>query len=518
MDGNTVRIFDTTLRDGEQAPGNALDPAEKLRLAHQLERLGVDIIEAGFPVASEADFHGVRQIATELRTPVIAALARCQEGDIAAAADSLRQAAHPRIHLFLATSDIHLEHKLRISRDEAVARISSSVADARRMVDDVQFSCEDASRTDPDFLAVAVTAAIAAGATTINLPDTVGYAMPDDYGAMFRRLQEKVSSAREVILSAHCHDDLGMATANSLAAIANGARQVECTINGIGERAGNASLEEIVMCGRVRPRALRFTTGVESREIMRTSQLLSHLTGVTPQPNKAIVGRNAFAHESGIHQHGMLRHSQTYEIMAPDDVGVSRSSLVLGRHSGRAALARRYEELGWSLDQETLERAYQAFVQVASKKRAVHDEDLIALVHQSFRDIPETHRLAMLAVECGTVTARATIRMTGPWEGERALGSSGDGPIAAAFAAIAGIVGTAIEVDDLDLRSVTPGRDAVGHVFLRARIGGRAFTGQGNSTDIVEAAVKALLAALDKAHFADQIEAEEFAGTAMWGV
>lgn len=513
----TVTIFDTTLRDGEQAPGNALHPEEKLRLARQLARLGVDVLEAGFPAASEADFRGVAEIARRVRGPAITALARCTDGDIDLAADAVRSAERPRIHCFLSTSDLHLARKLRISREEGLARIAAGVARARRHTDDVQFSCEDASRTDAAYLLEAVAVAVEAGATTINLPDTVGYALPDEYGAMFAAVAAHLAGA-EVTLSAHCHDDLGLATANSLAAVRAGARQVECTVNGIGERAGNAALEEIVMAGRVRAGELRFRTGIVATELLRTSRLLAHFTGVTPSPNKAIVGKNAFAHESGIHQHGMLADRRTYEIMRPADVGVTRSTMVLGRHSGRAALAHRYEALGWSLDAETLERAYAAFLAVAARKREVHDEDLIALVHQSFQDVPPTFAVSHLAVECGGVPPHAVVRMTGPWRGERSACAGGDGPIAAAFAAVATILDRPIEVEELELRAVTPGRDAVGHVFLRIRVGGRAFSGQGNSTDVVEASVRALVVALDKAHFAEALEGEALASTYLWGV
>ncbi|MEP7228170.1 MAG: 2-isopropylmalate synthase, partial [Gemmatimonadales bacterium] len=344
-----VLIFDTTLRDGEQAPGNSLSPEEKLRLARQLDTLGVDIIEAGFPAASEGDYRSVRDIATEVRSPVIAALARCLERDIELAGEALSDAARGRLHVFISTSDLHIREKLRTTRDGVLAMAREGVRRARGYTDDVEFSAEDASRTDPDFLCRVVEAAIEEGATTINLPDTVGYAMPAEYAAMFRNVRERVPGIDRVILSAHCHDDLGLAVANTLAAITAGAAQVECTVNGIGERAGNASLEEIVMASRVRGAAVAFQCKVESREIYRTSQLLSYLTGVFPQPNKAIVGRNAFAHEAGIHQHGMLQNGLTYEIIRPEMVGIPHSTLVLGKHSGRHALERRCQELGYQL-------------------------------------------------------------------------------------------------------------------------------------------------------------------------
>ncbi|HEX6616314.1 MAG TPA: 2-isopropylmalate synthase, partial [Gemmatimonadales bacterium] len=338
MSLHDVLIFDTTLRDGEQAPGNSLSPEEKLRLARQLDALGVDILEAGFPAASEGDFRSVQQIAAEVRRPVIAALARCHERDIELAGEAIGGAARGRLHVFISTSDLHIKDKLRSTREDVLERARTAIRQARRYTDDVEFSAEDASRTDPDFLCRMVEMAIHEGATTVNLPDTVGYAMPDEYGRMFRMVQERVPGVERVVLSAHCHDDLGLAVANSLAAIAAGVRQVECTVNGIGERAGNAALEELVMASHVRGPALGFRCNVDSREIYRTSQLLGYLTGSFPQPNKAIVGRNAFAHESGIHQHGMLQNGLTYEIIRPETVGIPRSTLVLGKHSGRHAL------------------------------------------------------------------------------------------------------------------------------------------------------------------------------------
>ncbi|MGH7578643.1 MAG: 2-isopropylmalate synthase, partial [Gemmatimonadales bacterium] len=381
MGTSHVLIFDTTLRDGEQAPGNSLTPEEKLRLARQLDALGVDIIEAGFPAASEGDYRSVREIAAELRRPVIAALARCTERDIDLAGETLGGAERARIHVFISTSDLHMREKLRLGRDDVVERARAAVRRARQFTDDVEFSAEDASRTDPDFLCRVVQAAIEEGATTVNLPDTVGYAMPEEYGAMFRDVLARVPGADRVTLSAHCHDDLGMAVANTLAAIAAGARQVECTVNGIGERAGNAALEEIVIASQVRNAALGFHCNVEPREIYRASQLLSYLTGVFPQPNKAIVGRNAFAHEAGIHQHGVLRERRTYEIMTPELVGAPGTELVLGKHSGRHGLESRYEALGYTLTPEQLQRVTRDFKALADKKKIVLDEDLISILH-----------------------------------------------------------------------------------------------------------------------------------------
>jgi 2-isopropylmalate synthase len=513
-----VVIFDTTLRDGEQAPGNSMTPEEKLRLARQLDVLGVDVIETGFPAASDGDFRGVRGIAEEVRRPVIAALARCHERDIDLAGEALRPAERPRVHVFIATSDIHLQHKLRISKEECLERARAAVQRARRYTDDVEFSAEDASRSDVAFLCQVVEAAIAEGATTINLPDTVGYAMPAEYGAMFRTVRERVPNSDKVVFSAHCHDDLGLAVANSLAAIEAGAGQVECTVNGIGERAGNAALEEIVMVGHVRPQAVAFHCGINTREIFRTSQMLSHVIGAFPQPNKAVVGRNAFAHEAGIHQHGVMLNGLTYEIIRPETVGVPRSTLVLGKHSGRHALERRYRELGYELDEPTLEWLYREFTTLADRKEEILDEDLLALLHESFHDAPESYQLTYLKVLCGTVSASAEVTLTGPWLRERTVTGTGNGPIAAAFAGISAIVERQIEVLNLSLQSVTPGKDSVGHVFLQARIDGKTLTGHGASTDVVEASARAMVHALNKATFADRLEDNSLNNVYLWGV
>ena len=516
--GRDVVIFDTTLRDGEQAPGNSMTPEAKLRLAHQLDRLGVDVIEAGFPSASEGDFSGVRAIAEAVQRPVIAALARCHDRDIDRAGEALRPAARGRIHVFIATSDLHLEHKLRLTRDQCLERARAAVQRARGFTDDVEFSAEDATRTDLEFLCRVVETAIDAGATTINLPDTVGYATPAEYGAMFRAVRERVPGSDRVAFSAHCHDDLGLAVANSLAAIEAGAGQVECTINGIGERAGNAALEEIVVAGRVRPQAVAFRCRVNTPELFRTSQLLSHVTGIFPQPNKAVVGRNAFAHEAGIHQHGMIQNGLTYEIIRPEEVGVARSTLVLGKHSGRHALERRYRELGYELDDATLDNLYQEFTTLADKKREVLDEDLLALLHGRFHDAPEAYRLGALEVTCGTVPATADVTLSGPWAGARRVTATGNGPVAAAFAAVGELVGRRIEVLNLNVQSVTPGRDSLGQVLVQVKVDGKSLSGHGASTDIVEASTRALVHALNKASHADDLEGESLNAAYFWGV
>ena len=513
-----VIIFDTTLRDGEQAPGNAMSPEAKLRLARQLDTLGVDVIEAGFPAASQGDLRGVQQVAEAVRRPIIAALARCHDGDIDAAAAALQPAHRKRIHVFIATSDLHLEQKLRIDRPTCVARVRAAVRRARGYTADVEFSAEDATRSDLDFLCRVVLVAITEGATTINLPDTVGYTTPAEYVSLFRSVRERVPEAAAVVLSAHCHDDLGLAVANSLAAIEAGAGQVECTVNGIGERAGNAALEEIVMAGRVRPQVVGFQCRVNPREIVRTSRLLSHEIGVFPQPNKAIVGRNAFAHEAGIHQHGVLQNGLTYEIIAPETVGAGGSSIVLGKHSGRHALERRYRELGYEPDAATLEQLYQAFTALADKKRQILDEDLLTLLHDGFHRAPEVYSLTELRVTCGTDTASAAVRVAGPGFNERSASATGNGPIAAAFAAIGEAVGRAIEVLDLSVQSVTPGRDSLGRVILQVRIDGKSLSGHGASTDIVEAGARALLHALNKADHADGLETAALSSSYFWGV
>jgi 2-isopropylmalate synthase len=518
--GRDVIIFDTTLRDGEQAPGNSMTADEKVRLAQQLDTLGVDVIEAGFPSASEGDRRAVRAVAEALRRPVVAALARCHDRDIDLAGEALRAAARPRVHVFIATSDLHLECKLRLSREQCLERARDAVRRARRYSDDVEFSAEDATRTDLEFLCRVVEAAIAAGATTINLPDTVGYALPVEYGALFRAVRERVPNSDRAVFSAHCHDDLGLAVANSLAAIEAGAGQVECTVNGIGERAGNAALEEIVVAGRVRRHAVSFRCGVNSQELYRTSQLLSHVIGVFPQPNKAVVGRNAFAHEAGIHQHGVIQNGLTYEIIRPEEVGVARSSLVLGKHSGRHALERRYRELGYELDDATLGKLYGEFTALADKKREILDEDLLAILHGRFHDAPEAYRLTHLEVTCGTGAATAHVRLAGPASDgpERSASAGGNGPIAAAFAAIAKVVGRQVDVMNLTVQSVTPGRDSLGQVLVQARIDGKSLSGHGASTDIVEASARALVHALNKVRHADQLEDQSLNASYFWGV
>jgi 2-isopropylmalate synthase len=381
----SITVFDTTLRDGEQSPGCSMNRQEKLRLAHQLDRLGVDVIEAGFPIASDGDFESVKAIASVVRRPIIAGLARACRPDIERAWEALKDAARPRIHVFLATSDIHLQYKLRITRDQCVEQARESIRFAKSLCDDVEFSPEDATRTDPDFLCRVLDAVVEAGATTLNIPDTVGYTVPAEFGALITTIRQRVKGIESVVISAHCHNDLGMAVANALAAVSAGARQVECTINGIGERAGNASLEEIVMAMRVRPDRYPYETGIIGEQIFPSSQMLSEITGVPVQPNKAITGRNAFAHEAGIHQDGVLKNPLTYEIMTPQSVGVPDSKLVLGKHSGRHALSMRCEQLGYQFDRRALDDIYRRFVRLADKIKHVEDHHLLELIRDTHK-------------------------------------------------------------------------------------------------------------------------------------
>jgi len=494
-----ILVFDTTLRDGEQSPGATMNPAEKLRMAHALDELGVDVMEAGFPISSPDDSLAVKKVAREVRRPIITALGRCNPADVIAAAEALEDAARPRIHVFIATSPIHLSRKLRISEDDCVERAVRAVEQALQYTDDVEFSAEDATRTPLPFLARVVKEVVKAGATTVNLPDTVGYAYPAEIREMISTLREEVPELENVILSVHCHNDLGLATANTLAGLEAGARQVECTVNGIGERAGNAGLEEIVMALHVRKDLTGLSTGIDTSQIYPTSRLLSRITGIHPQPNKAIVGKNAFAHEAGIHQDGMLKERSTYEIMDPATVGVPRSQLVLGKHSGRHALQSRYQELGHEVEGEGLDRAYRLFKLLADQKKSILDEDLLAILHHGAPDdTPVRYRLEDLEVHCGgrTSTARVTVRKND--EAPVTATAEDDGPIAASFSAIAKLVGQEVELEELTIRATTPGRDAVGEVSIQVLVGDRTFRGTGASTDVVNAAVRALLHALNK--------------------
>jgi 2-isopropylmalate synthase len=514
-----VLIFDTTLRDGEQSPGASMTPPEKLRLAHQLDSLGVDIIEAGFPASSPADFDSVQEIAAAVRRPLIAGLARATQNDIERAAAALKHAERSRLHIFLATSEIHLRYKLRLTREQCLARGVEAVRMARPHFTDVEFSAEDATRTDVGFLCEMMSAVIEAGATTINVPDTVGYAHPAQIRRMVEALHAHVRGIERVVISVHCHDDLGLAVANSLAGIEAGAGQVECTINGIGERAGNAALEEIVMALRTRHDVYPYTNGIDTTELYRTSQLLTHITGIHPQPNKAIVGRNAFAHEAGIHQDGVIKEKTTYEIMTPESVGARGTSLVLGKHSGRHALSQRLRQLGFELTEDETDRAYALFKLLADTKKTVLDEDLIAILqHGPLDDVPHRYRLRALEVVCGARQAAARLTLADR-DTEREAVADGDGPIAAAFAAVDALVEQTIELNELHVQSITPGRDSVGEVTVHVRVDGKSFTGRGASPDIVNGAVRAYLHAINKAAHAREIEAAALEQASyLWGV
>ncbi|QSX79982.1 2-isopropylmalate synthase [Agrilutibacter solisilvae] len=497
-----IRIFDTTLRDGEQSPGCSMTASQKLRLAHSLADLGVDIIEAGFPASSTADVQATAAIARDVRGATIATLARCHAGDIEACARALEHAHSPRIHVFISTSPLHREHKLGLSRDEVIERAVMGVALARQHADDVEFSAEDALRTEPDFLAQVCGAALAAGARTLNIPDTVGYTTPAEIRALFEYLRAQVPGAEGAVFSAHCHDDLGLAVANSLAAIEGGAGQVECTINGIGERAGNCALEELVMALNVRRGWFGARTRIDTRRLVPTSRLLSRITGMQVQRNKAVVGLNAFAHESGIHQHGMLRHRGTYEIMRPQDVGWQQSQMVLGRHSGRAALADRLQSLGFTLDEAQLNGVFAGFKALAEKKREIFDADLEALVLGADAAATRGYRLARWHVSTGVGAESlptASVRLidtSGVSIDEAAVG---DGPVHALFAALARATALEMEIESYQVSSVTTGDDAQGQASLTARVDGVEFTGSGTSTDILEASAHAWLDVANRA-------------------
>ena len=522
MDESYVRIFDTTLRDGEQSPGAAMTPSEKLEVARALARLGVDVIEAGFPAASNDDFRAVRSIAEEIgvrvvagrpssEPPIVCALARASTLDIDRAWEAVKVASRPRIHTFLATSDLHLEHKLRMTRAEVLERARVMVAYARGLCDDVEFSAEDATRSDAAFLHDVLAAAIRAGATTINVPDTVGYSTPDEIAALLRGIRATVPGAEGIILSVHCHDDLGMATANSLSGLVAGARQVEVTMNGIGERAGNASLEEVVMSLRTRAPLFGLRTGIDTTQLLRASKVVSGCTGMAVQANKAVVGANAFAHESGIHQDGVLKNERTYEIMRPADVGVAQTRLVLGKHSGRHALGARLAELGSPLDPPALDRVFARFKALADRRKQVTDADLVAIVSSEALPPPESFSLEGIQAACGTASmATATVRLRTPDGHSHVQAAVGTGPVDALYKAIDAVVRSPLVLLEFAVRAVTEGIDALGEVSVRIRPEReplesqredgrpRIFHGHGADTDILVAAAKAYLAAINR--------------------
>ena len=499
MEKKRIVIFDTTLRDGEQSPGASLSVKEKVQIAIQLERLGVDIIEAGFPVSSKVQFEAVKACSSEVRNTIIAGLARTLEKDIKSAYESLRDAAHPRIHTFIATSPIHMKHKLHKTPDEVMKMAVEAVSLARSYVDDVEFSGEDAFRSDPVFLKEIVEAVIDAGAGTVNIPDTVGYAIPSEFGAFIRDIIENVPNIGDTVISVHCHNDLGLAVANSLAAIQNGARQVEVAVNGLGERAGNASLEEIVMALKVRHDYVGFDTDINTKEIYRTSHLVSNLSGIRVQPNKAIVGANAFAHEAGIHVDGLLKARSTYEIMTPEAIGLTDMKIVLGRHSGKHGLQKRLEDMGYILSDSELDLAFERFLAVADKKKEVFDEDLAAIIEDEIHSVPEYYKLDYFQISSGSSTIpTSTVKLL---VGDRVEQKSawGDGPVDATLKAINSIVGMPIKLGEYSLRAVTAGTEAIGEVTLKMTVNDNLIiTGRGASTDILEASAKAYVDGLNK--------------------
>jgi 2-isopropylmalate synthase len=499
MAEDRIRIFDTTLRDGEQAPGCSMTLGEKLRIARALAELNVDVIEAGFPAASPGDFESVKAIADEDFGPVICGLARCNAGDIEKVHAAVKGASKHRIHVFVATSAIHREHKLKMAKEEIIKSAVGAIGMAKELCDDVEFSPEDASRTELSYLAEVVSAAIEAGATTVNIPDTVGYTVPAEFDELFRYLRRHVAGIDGITLSVHCHNDLGMAVANSLAAVLAGARQVECTINGIGERAGNCSLEEIVMAIRTRSEFFGVNTGIETARLYPTSRLVSSITGMHIPRNKAIVGENAFAHEAGIHQHGMLQHSSTYEIMRPEEVGISRSNLVLGKHSGRHAFRDRVAELGFELDEFETNRAFQEFKKLADRKKDVFDGDIEAIIMSA--DSATSGPWILKSLEVRTRSdqpARAAVVLIGEDGAESAFEADGDGPIAAACHALEKLTGVAFTVRNFELHSASVGEDAQGAVTVTVEHEGESFRGHGASVDIVEAGTRACLEVINR--------------------
>jgi 2-isopropylmalate synthase len=494
-----VLIFDTTLRDGEQAPGCSMTLDEKLRVASALRDLQVDVIEAGFAAASPGDFESVQAIASSVTGPIICSLARCHPTDIERAAAAVRPAARKRVHVFLATSEIHRTLKLNMAKDEIIRRAVEGVRMARQHCDDVEFSAEDASRTEPAFLVDVVTAVIEAGARTINIPDTLGYTVPEEFARLFTHLRTKVPGIDKVTLSVHCHDDLGMAVANSLAAVSAGARQIECTINGIGERAGNCSLEEVVMAIRTRSNHYNLTTGIDTRKLYPTSRLVASITGMHVPRNKAVVGENAFAHESGIHQDGMLKHASTYEIMNPEDVGISRSNLVLGKHSGRHAFRDRVQQLGFNLNDAELNAAFAEFKKLADKKKELFDGDIEAIIMNAESGGEGPWTMAELHITAGTgAIAAAAVRLVHVDGRSLDEASVGDGPVDAAFKALERATGINLELKNFEVRSATGGEDAQGEVTVTVQWNGRSHRGRGASTDIVQAGALAYLDVINR--------------------
>ena len=496
-----IIVFDTTLRDGEQSPGASMNAAEKLRLATKLETLGVDAIEAGFPAASPGDFEAVKMVAGKIKKAQVTALARASKEDIDSAWGSIKEAAHPRIHTFIATSDIHLEHKLKMSRDEVIKAAIEAVKYAKSFTDNVEFSAEDGSRSDRDFLCRMFEAAIEAGATTVNLPDTVGYAMPDEFGQLITYVREHTPNINKAVLSVHCHNDLGLATANTLAGLKAGARQVEVTINGIGERAGNTSLEEVVMGLFTRREHIGLESSINTQEIHPASRLVSMVTGIVVQPNKAVVGANAFAHEAGIHQDGVLKHKMTYEIMEPETVGLTSNRLVLGKHSGRHAFKQRLAELGYELEEKDLNRVFEKFKELADKRKEILDEDIEVLVAEEILRVPDTFKLDYLNVVSGTVAVpTATVKLL--IDGQEAQNAGfGIGPIDATFNTIAKMTKTRSKLLRFSINAISGGTDAQGEVTVRLQENGLVALGKGADPDIFTASAKAYINGLNRLEY-----------------
>ena len=500
-----VQIFDTTLRDGEQSPGATMNVEEKLAIARQLEHLGVDVIEAGFAASSEGDYESVCRVAATVTRPIVLSLARTREQDVDRAVRAVERAKRPGIHIFIATSDIHLQHKLMMSRQEVLDAAVSAVTRARKHLDSIEFSAEDASRSEFDYLVQVFAAVIEAGATTINVPDTTGYAVPEEYGALFRRLRERVPGGERVIWSAHCHNDLGMAVANSLAAVQNGARQVECTVNGIGERAGNTAMEEVVMAIRTRADRFGVDTGIVTEQIYPTSRLLAQITGITVPLNKPIVGDNAFAHEAGIHQDGVLKHRLNYEIMRPETVGLDSNRIVLGKHSGRHAFVARLKELGLDTSEVDMNRVFERFKALADSKKNVYDEDLIALIAQeSVRGVRDRYQLLYLNVTSSSMAVpHATVKLS--IDGAEVVGhGTGDGMVDACYKAISDLTGQHPQLERYVVKAITGGTDAQGEVSCLVSEEGQTVTGQGSHTDIIQASALAYVNALNKLEYRRQ--------------
>lgn len=493
-----IKIFDTTLRDGEQSPGCSMNLEEKVEVAKQLEKLGVDVIEAGFAIASDGDFESIKAISKVIKKSTVASLARSTKGDIKRAYDAVKEAKHPRIHTFIATSDIHLEYKLKKSREEVLAITKEMVTYARSLCDDIEFSCEDATRTDLDYMCRVIEVAIECGATTINIPDTVGYTTPEEYFDIITYVRKNTKGIDDVSISVHCHNDLGLAVANSLSAIKAGADQIECTVNGIGERAGNAALEEIVMAIRTRPDYFEHTTSINTKEIMKSSKLISYITGVNVQPNKAIVGDNAFAHESGIHQHGVLNNRETYEIMTPESVGLVDNNIVLGKHSGKHAFKDKLNKLGFDLSKAEIEATFIDFKKLLDKKKEIFDEDIIAIVHNETIPYEEVISLNHFSIHSGnTFTSSATVSIDVDGETFESV-EIGDGPVDAGFKAIQRIIGLSLTLSNYSVHSVTRGKDAQGEAIVKVVKSGVEYTGRGLSTDVIEASIEAYIAVCNK--------------------